>query len=206
MTRSPETESQLKFRITPAMRADLTEAAQRNGRTLNAEIIARLQRSLDASKLEENWTADETANDLAAVIMQAISVVGARAGSLSTGSVANPAWFENSYAYEQVSRGVAKIVEAFRPSGPRSIQEYAPKLRSAIGDLSDPSTSLLMLPAFERIGEAFAQTILNEISANTDDSIRSPGRPRWIARAHRLLALRNKKPSEKKGEKKDSPK
>lgn len=185
-------DSQLKFRISQSLRTQLEEAAHKNGRSLNAEISERLQRSLDASKLNENWTPDEIANDLAAVAMQAIYIAGPKAAALSTKtSQSSTDWFHNSYAYEQVCRAVAKILDGFRPPGPTAIQEFAPTLTSIFGFSNDqePIASAI-LPVFDRVGEAFAQTVLNEVSANSDDPERSPERPNWIARAQRLFALR----------------
>jgi hypothetical protein len=186
-----ENEIQLRVRIMEPLRAQLDSEADRNGRSLNSEIIDRLRRSLDAERFG-GPDRDETAADLAVIIEHVISDIGPQAGSFSThSSKGAKTWIDNSYAYEQVCRAVSKILDAFRPAGPTSIQEFAPGLIASFDRPGDSKSQ--RITAFDNLGEAFAKAILSEINNANSSPTKSPGLPPWIVQARRLQERQSRK-------------
>ena len=155
-------EVQLKFRVKQAFLFVLRNKAKQNGRSLNAEINDRLEKSFKEVYPEAKFTGD-FAHDLGVILAQAISAASNSAGVISTG-LAHGAdkWCESPYAYDQVTKAVNTILERFRPKGPRDIKGWIKSLPSA-----NTHMARLILSGgddfFASIGAAVAESILESL-------------------------------------------
>jgi hypothetical protein len=148
-----ESSSQLKFRLKSSLRAALEKAAEENGRSLNAEISDRLQRSFDQSRPWDR-SDDEATKGIATMLAAFIGQVGAVAGTLAAQSAEGArSWHENPYAYDQVCKAVETVMERLRPAG--NIE-------------APPSDQPGNDAFFAGIGRSFARTTLNKIHDLTE--------------------------------------
>jgi hypothetical protein len=180
MIRQSEPESQLRLRLKQDLRVRLEEAAQRSGRSLNAELVARLEETFRENEPSDEEIEDEAANALSAVLAQTIYSVGPQAGAVSTRSVkGSKTWFDNSFAYDQVRRAVSIIMGAFRPEGPTQISEFAPGLSAETGKKR-------LTEGLDQLGDFYAQSIVTDI-ATIDDVENPPAEtPHWMTTVRRL--------------------
>ncbi|MEG3176195.1 Arc family DNA-binding protein [Sphingomonas sp. RB3P16] len=102
MSREPTEVVQLKLRFREELRISLEEAAERAGRSLNSEIVARLERTFRED--EAMGGADQA--DVVGVIVHLMS-----AASESVGT----AWHQDHTAWEYVKSTVGLLMSALQP-------------------------------------------------------------------------------------------
>ncbi len=158
--------TQIKFRIRSELKTQLEQAASDRGASLNAEIIERLQRSLQAKR---HWETMENpqANAIIELLANVIYATGQNAGTFAEMSPAGGAsWWSNPYAFDQVVEGVKIALENMRP----------------IGELRLPSRGYSSL--YKNIGKIVAEGILSEVLSADDPA--SGILPERAERARRL--------------------
>ena len=124
MPRRKQSETvQVGLRMKEPLRADLEEAARRRGVSLNAELVARLEKSLeDDQRIEEVFGSAELFGLMKAVA-SIMEMIGGNARMLA-GPRFGPAparphsWIDHPYAYDQAFQAACRVLEAVRPSGP----------------------------------------------------------------------------------------
>ncbi|MEH2468963.1 hypothetical protein V1281_001781 [Nitrobacteraceae bacterium AZCC 2161] len=145
---------QTNLRIEPQLRDQLQKAADASGSSVTREITERLEKSFSAPQHHDEALDSPEANAIGAVLLEAIYAAGHNAGGLSTSSAGgSKTWHNNPYAYDQVCKAVATVMDRLRPPG-------AVKL-----PIKSPNDAPEM---FEHIGARVADGILLEI-ADVDD-------------------------------------
>jgi plasmid stability protein len=155
----PELDAQLKFRIKEPLRAALERSAAEHGRSLNAEIVDRLQQSVDETPMKLS----PASKALGAVITKALGNAGYSAGLYSSGhSEGADGWADSPYAYDQACRAVSMVLEAFRPPGSPSIHDWIEALppRAVRRGMLEGKEEFL-----ERIGTEAAGQVLEGIAS-----------------------------------------
>jgi hypothetical protein len=111
----------LSLRVTPELKRQLDDAGASGGRNLSQEAELRLRNSLQAERVLDEavdlvFPAD--ASIVAIPLLRLLAAVGPQAGYFSTLTPAGARdWFDNPYAYDQVVKGIAALLEALRPPG-----------------------------------------------------------------------------------------
>jgi hypothetical protein len=151
----------LKFRIRETLRDRLVSEAEANDRSLNAEIVARLEASLDGPP---EMGMDGAAKAIGAILSNVIWSAGHQASLHSTGTAEGVnSWADNPYAYDQACRAVAVALDKLRPPGSPKIEDWVetlPKdsvLRTIVVDGKNDF--------FERVGRSAAVKIIENIAS-----------------------------------------
>jgi hypothetical protein len=133
-------------RIPEGLRRRLARAASAVPRSMNAEMVHRLQRSFDDDqRLEEVWGSREVYG-LMRIIAEAIQRTGQSAGFYSTRTVEGAeGWLTQPWAYDQAKQAAMRVLEALRPPG-------------------DPTAPA---PELSTLGRGFASGVLNDIARGT---------------------------------------
>jgi hypothetical protein len=97
----------LQLRLSDALHAALRDQTTANERSLNAELIDRLERSLGQS--------GENADRLGRAVAIVAQAVGEKAAAYVQG---NPDWADDPWAYGQVCFGIMELLRRFAPAGP----------------------------------------------------------------------------------------
>lgn len=105
------------------LRAALEKAARRKGVSLNAELVARLEKSLEEDqRIEDVFGSAELFGLMKAVasIMDMVGQNSRTVAGLGPGpALASPrSWIDHPYAYDQAFQAACRVLEAVRPSGP----------------------------------------------------------------------------------------
>jgi hypothetical protein len=159
---SPGERVPLGLRVTKELKARLDRAAEASGRSQSQEAEFRLESTFNA----ENAVID--ALDLAygrhwTGILLALAKVGHHVGTRGVflsqfkgeGHGVED-WLTDSYAYDQVVRGVNTVLEEFRPVAP----------------MKTPPDTLGMPPfVYGRVGNDLARVILDKLKATDDRSV-----------------------------------
>jgi hypothetical protein len=116
-----------QIRLPDDLHEELVGRAEKSGRTLNGEMVARLERSLDdqgdASRLGD-----------------AVAMVAALAGEAASGHVpGKPAWTDDPWAFHQVVFAIMELLRHLAPDGEIVRPEPSPTL---IEGLTADGTSL----------------------------------------------------------------
>jgi hypothetical protein len=102
--------SAFQLRLRPTVKQALTEAAARNSRSVNSEIAARLEVSLQHEDEQEG----EDVRRLLRALGQVMATAGERAAEFVPGK---PDWMDDGWAYAQAAAAVALLLAALRPPG-----------------------------------------------------------------------------------------
>jgi Arc-like DNA binding domain len=107
-----------QIRLPDDLHATLVKRAEKAGRTLNAEMVERLQDSTD-----------DQGDDVAGRIGHALIVVMAAAGEIASRYVSgHPHWADEPWAHEQVCHAVMELLRRLAPEGPIVRPEPSPTL------------------------------------------------------------------------------
>jgi hypothetical protein len=110
--------AQLKLRVPEGLRKQIQDAADARGVSVNAEVIFRLQASLERDATVGGLLDDPTATALGEVVAAAMMEAGRFAGYLATNSPqGGQRWADNPYAYEQAVQAAHHVLDALRPEG-----------------------------------------------------------------------------------------
>jgi Arc-like DNA binding dprotein len=110
------------LRTKEALRARLEKAAHRSGRSMNAEIVERLEQSFsreaEASRLFDAFFGGADFFGLLKLVSSAMQEAGRSAGFYSAKSIEGSiGWMDNPYAYDQAVKACSRVLEAYRPKG-----------------------------------------------------------------------------------------
>ncbi|WP_068021037.1 TraY domain-containing protein [Rhodoplanes sp. Z2-YC6860] len=107
------TTTPINLRVAPELRARLDAARAASGRTLTAEIIARLENSLTSPD-----DTDQTFVPGLLAVAAAMNAAGYSAGFASTFDAGRAAkWWDEPFAFSQAVAAAQHIFEALRPPG-----------------------------------------------------------------------------------------
>ena len=147
--------AQVPLRIPETLRARIESSAKESSRSMNAEIVKRIERSFERQDLVEEVLEATYGRQLAGLLMilgRSMKDVGAHAGFVATRTVEGGTdWFEVPYAFDQAAQAAETIIEACRPDGEKSIPQ-----KSGIGGVNAMLATL---------GEGVAATTLSSIAA-----------------------------------------
>lgn len=157
MTKKPRTARKqapkrfpLNMRTTQEIRDALEKAASKSGRSLAQEVEFRLEQSFHDQRLFEQAMELAYGKRLSAILMilgRVMRDVGAASGLLSARTIEGATdWAFNPYAFDEVAKAVAEVVEAFRPDGevswPGGFQDLGRSFaRGVLAAVSDPHRS-----------------------------------------------------------------
>ena len=115
--------SREQVRMKEPLRAALEEAARRRGVSLNAELVARLERSLEEDQRIEDVFGSAELFGLMKAVASIMDMVGQNSrivAGLAVGpALASPrTWIDHPYAYDQAVQAACRVLEAVRPRGP----------------------------------------------------------------------------------------
>lgn len=143
----------LSVRVRDETREQLEKAAKLNGRSLSQEAEAMIERAFDRPDLLPDVLEMAYGRQLAGLLMvmgRALFDAGGQAGFMSQpNAVGIHAWLEDPYGYDEATKALAVIMEAFRPRGEVSVPQRAQSILGAMGGLS--------------LGEGFANGVLSAI-------------------------------------------
>ncbi len=148
------TRAQVGLRIHEHLRERVEKAAKDSGRSLNAEILERLEQSFQT---EERFGGPGLV-DLAESITTLMSITGQRAAFYETSEIMSASrWLNMPFPYDQAKEAANAILERFRPPGKivvpkRSWGEVLGHHRSK----DDPKEAARMAKIFEQIGRLLA--------------------------------------------------
>jgi hypothetical protein len=110
----------LAMRMRDATMATLTQRAAANGRSLSEEAEARIEHSLHAGDMLEqalDLALGRPGAGLILAIVHVVRDVARGAAFVTTNRHGGDDWVNSPYAFEQVSRAIAAMLEALRPEG-----------------------------------------------------------------------------------------
>ena len=148
------TRAQVGLRIPEGLRERVEKAAKNSGRSLNAEILERLEQSFQT---EERFGGPGLV-DLAESITTLMSITGQRAAFYETSEIMSASkWLYMPFPYDQAKEAAITILERFRPPGKivvpkRSWAEVLGHRRSK----DDPKEAARMAQIFAQIGRLLA--------------------------------------------------
>jgi hypothetical protein len=157
----------LGLKVTPEIKNRLDAATADTGRTQSQEAEWRLDRSFQQQHLlDQVFDLSYRDPQLVALLLQLGEAMRDTITS-TTGSIRNPAWVDNPWAFEQVARAATFIIEAHRPEG----------------EIQPPNATVLPY-----LGERIARGVLAGVTAYNDrppyeDASPSPVREIRAARA-----------------------
>ncbi len=147
---------QVGLRVSEDMRVRLEKVAKKNGRSINAEVVERLERSFEA----EDRRGGPRVVELIEIIGTMMKRTGEHAVFLETRKRANQGeWLDLPYAYHQATKAANTILKHYKPKGKVTVPKvpYFQATRPAI--VSDPKEfEKLVNEALENLGEGFART------------------------------------------------
>jgi hypothetical protein len=109
----------LSFRLTPESKARIDKAAAASGRSISQEVELRLDLSFRDIDAFDRAIEVGHGRQIAGLLMlfgRVMRDVGAHAAHLSTGTI-DSNWLTDPFAFDQVAKGIATALEAFRPAG-----------------------------------------------------------------------------------------
>jgi hypothetical protein len=112
--------SNLTLRVSDKTKAGLERDAAANGRSLSEEAEARLDQAARSQQMLEqglDLALGRPGTGLILAIVQAMRDVAHGAAFVTTNRGGGDGWVNSPFAFEQVSRAIAAIVEAVRPEG-----------------------------------------------------------------------------------------
>ncbi len=106
--------AQVGLRVSEEMRQRLEDAATSNGRSINSEIVSRLDRSFET----EDRLGGPGLSTLVETIATVMKSTGGRAGFTESGKLANQGeWLDLPYSFDQAVKAANSILEHYRPPG-----------------------------------------------------------------------------------------
>ena len=145
--------AQVPLRIPEPLRARIAAVAKDAGRSMNAEILDRLERSFE----HEDWIGSPNLTQLMETITSAMKSTGETAGFFATGELVNEGkWMAVPFAFDQAMAAANTILEYHRPPG----KIEAPTLNvvevvGGDGDIAEANERLRQI--HENLGETFAE-------------------------------------------------
>lgn len=123
MPRREQSETvQVGLRMKEPLRLALEKASRNRGVSMNAEIVARLERSFEHDQRIEDVFGSADLFGLMKAVASVMDFVGRSAGTIG-GAGYGPAWersygwIDHPYAYDQAFRAACRVLEAVRPPG-----------------------------------------------------------------------------------------
>jgi hypothetical protein len=148
--RKPTESAELKLRLRESLRSAIEKSARKRGRSLNQELIERLERSFD----EEERLGGAQLVELIETIARVMKSTGQQAGFLETHKVVNQGrWLVLPYAFDQATKAALTVLEHHRPPGEIMKPEW--KVGKVVGD--PKQTEELMKRLFDNIGVLMAR-------------------------------------------------
>lgn len=170
---------QLKFRIPGELKQQLQTSADNRGRSLNAEIVARLSQSFVRDSAGVNNVELE---GLLAIVAAAMNIAGWAAGSLLTFSPQGASeWLSNPIAYEQALKAAVQVLSEAAPKDTKTAKP-APHIADMLADFGPGFANAMLEEAANgtsRVSgmKARAEALRAGISDKLADRLRS-GEPR----------------------------
>jgi hypothetical protein len=105
-----------KLRLPEDLRTELDRAAEKSGRSLNSEIVARLETSCRAA---DTPSGSEESDLLQAVrvVMQTAGRAARRLAEEASDPAVGAGWPSDPYAYDQAVKAAVQMLEMLRPAG-----------------------------------------------------------------------------------------
>jgi hypothetical protein len=152
----------LGLRVTPDLKSTLDRAAKISGRSQSQEAEFRIERSFANQRLLTEALELAYGREVAAALLilgEIMRSAGRSAGFHATKTIEGADnWFENPYAFEQVSRAAAAWFAGIKPPGDYVLPQW--RVVGKVGNESFPSPDELN----EIHGEATANGLLDQIS------------------------------------------
>jgi hypothetical protein len=188
----------LNMRTTFELRRELEAAANASGRSLAQEAELRIERSFrDQRFIFEILEAvyGRGAAGILSVIGHVMKIAGRNVGFAATQTLEGAEhWWNDPYAYDQVVRGINRILREAAPDGKIELPAAA-RIKGGPPDLNFEAQ-------YENMGEGFALGILNDIVSERPISA---GNEEIAIQARRLLGDDLVKRLKAKGGKRDRP-
>jgi Arc-like DNA binding domain len=134
-----------KLRLPDPLRAEIEESARRSGRSINTEIVERLEQSVRQDQQSREIFGDDDAARITRMVARAMSLAGQRAAELLEG---NPDWAKHPWAYQQASAAAASVLGAMKPLG----EVVAPEIKTSPGSVDERTIALFMEATMQRLG------------------------------------------------------
>ena len=127
--RGKSARAQVPLRIPEALRARIGSVAKDEGRSMNAEILKRLEQSFDL----EDRLGGPGMVDMIETIASVMKSAGEWAGMFLTTTGPPSVWRTSPWAYDHAMRAAVTVLEHIRPPG--EIVAPAPEVVEFLGDL-----------------------------------------------------------------------
>jgi hypothetical protein len=140
--RGKSARAQVPLRIPEALRARIGEAAKDEGRSMNAEILKRLEQSFDF----EDRLGGRGMVDMIEQVASAMKSAGEWAGEFAFAtrplSGSKYMWRSSPWAYDHAMRAAVGVLEYFRPPGEIVPPGPNPDIVEFVGDLDQAREEL----------------------------------------------------------------
>ncbi len=145
--------AQVPLRIPEPLRARIAAVAKDAGRSMNAEILDRLERSFEY----EDWIGSPNLTQLMETITSAMKSTGETAGFFATGElVSEGKWMAVPFAFDQAMAAANTILEYHRPPG--QIVAPTPNVVDVVGGDGDTAEANEQLRQMqENLGQMYAE-------------------------------------------------
>jgi hypothetical protein len=152
--------SAFQLRLRPATKQALAEAAARNGRPINSEIAARLERSLEHEHEREHE--NEDVGRLLRALGEMLTTVGERAARTAGATD----WTRSPWAYQQAAVAAGIVLQALRPPGEVTLPvvEFDPELVAKFGEAASRDAATVIQ---QQLGAATADHLLGPVGTGT---------------------------------------
>jgi hypothetical protein len=140
-----------QFRMKPALRDLLEQAAEQNGHSINSEIHARLEQSFEQERRFEDVFGSADMFGLMRALAAIMNSAGARAQKIERREEPY-GWAYSPWAYDQALKAAVRTLEALRP----------------LGEIEAPDPR----PAPEPVGERAAEDMLGLVEDERLEEIR----------------------------------
>jgi hypothetical protein len=121
----------LTLRLKESLRGDLERSAQEHGRSLNSEVIRRLERSFELDQRLEDVFGSRELFGMARAVATAMDATGRQAGFIAgmgteRGSMeTSRGWIDEPWPYEQAALAAVRVLEALRPPGEVAAPDFS---------------------------------------------------------------------------------
>ena len=108
------TRAQVGLRVPEDLRERVEYAAKLSGRSLNAEILERLEQSFRA----EDRLGGPTLSTIVEILAAVMNATGQRAAGIKASEIMDPdRWLDMPYPYDQAKGAAIAFLESFKPQG-----------------------------------------------------------------------------------------
>ena len=143
--------AQVPLRIPEALRGRIEKAAKETGKSMNAEIITRLEESFGT----EDRFGGPRLVEIVEAMASAMKSTGQTLGLLESNNVMNQGqWLGLPYAFDQATQAALTVLEHHRPPG--EVVVPTPDVADLIAGIPSKKTSERVLRLLTELGETIA--------------------------------------------------